>query len=246
MEELPLAEITSCTTGEEALRHLRKHHYDLLATALVLPDIDGLALCRMSRQIASCHDLPVVVSGDTDRRLLRDGLEAGVTGYFDKSNGYKAFGRFVSVFIQRNAGMVRHILFVEDSETSALVTNAMLEKYGFRVLRVKTAEDAISHLTTDKTDTRMPFDLVITDFFLQGKMNGGDLLYAIRVTLHLSQQVLPVLVLTSNTDEQTRTAVFHAGANGFASKPIMEEELLTHVRSLLPKHGHNTLGQDQP
>ncbi|MDH5777322.1 MAG: response regulator [Gammaproteobacteria bacterium] len=245
-EEIPHVEVTSCETGAEAKKLLKDGHYDLLTTALMLPDIDGLALCRTIRQSDDYHYLPViVVSGDADSRLLREGFDAGVTDYFDKSKGYQQFGSFVRSFIQRHAGLVGQILFVEDSATAAAVTCKILEKHGLSVLHVKTAEEAMSYLAGHDDESQpSPFDLVITDFYLQGKMTGGDLLYAVRVTLHLSQQELPVLVFTSNDDEQTQVEVFHAGANDFVPKPIIEEILLARVRSLLLiKHQYDALKQ---
>lgn len=245
-EEIPNVEISTCESGSETLKRLKESHYDLLTTALMLPDIDGLALCRHIRQSDDYHYLPViVVSGDADSRLLREGFEAGVTDYFDKSKGYKAFGAFIHAFIQRHAGLAGQILFVEDSATAAAVTGKILEKHGLKVLQVKTAEEAMSYLAAmEENQDPIPFDMVITDFFLQGNMTGGDLLYAIRVTLHLSQQELPILVLTSNSEEQTQVEVFHAGANDFVPKPILEEILLARVRSLLLiKHQYDALKQ---
>jgi two-component system cell cycle response regulator len=84
--------------------------------------------------------------------------------------------------------------------------------------------------------------MVITDFYLEGKLTGGDLLHAIRTRLHLSQQELPVLVLTGSDDKQKQVEVFHAGGNDFVGKPIIEEVLIARVRSLLLiKHQYDAL-----
>ena len=75
-------------------------------------------------------------------------------------------------------------------------------------------------------------------------MTGGDLLHAIRAKFHYSQQELPVLVLTSADDEETQVEIFHAGANDFVAKPIVEEILLARVRALLLiKHQYDALKQ---
>ena len=246
LEELPHVEVTAVETSKEALAKLTQTHFDLLSTALMLPDMDGLALCRQVRKTDELNYLPViVVSGDADTRLLREGFAAGVTDYFDKSNGYKAFGSFVRTFIQRHSGMVGQVLFVEDSATSAAVTVNILQQQGLKVLHVDNAEEAMSYIAGSGEDnTTIPIDLVITDFYLEGKMTGGDLLYAIRATLQLSQQELPVLVLTGNDDQQTQVEVFHAGANDFVPKPIVEEILIARVRALLLiKHQHDALKQ---
>ena len=106
------------------------------------------------------------------------------------------------------------------------------------------SEEALHLLEAQDEDgkKRDEFDLVITDFFLEGDMTGGDLLHAIRAKMHLSQQECPVLVLTSNDDQQTQVEVFHAGANDFVTKPIVEEVMIARVRALLLiKHQYDAL-----
>lgn len=244
-DEVSNAEVFMCATGAEVIDLLQHGKYDLISTALMLPDMDGLELSRQVRQSRSHSYIPIiVVSGDADKRLLREGFEAGVTDYFDKSQGYKAFGSFIRSFIQRHSGLMGHILFVEDSATAAAMIQKILEKHGLKVTHVIAAEEAMRLLDTadDRTNPLDEYDLVITDFYLIGEMTGGDLLHAIRAKLHLSQQEMPVLVLTSTEDKQTQVEAFHAGANDFVTKPIIEEVLIARVRSLLLiKHQYNAL-----
>jgi two-component system cell cycle response regulator len=243
-EELANTEVISAASGEEALARLEEGKFDLVTTALLLSDMDGLTLSRSIRDSHSNHYTPViVVSGDADARLLREGFEAGVTDYFDKSNGYKAFGAFIKSFIQRNSGLSGHVLFVEDSRTSAAVTCKMLEKHGLTYTHTNSAEEAYQLLAEQRDNpdaTR--FDMVITDFYTVGSMTGGDLLHAIRAKFHYSQQELPVLVLTSTDTQDTQVEIFHAGANDFVAKPIIEQILLARVRALLLiKHQYDAL-----
>ncbi len=248
LSEIPNAEVIACENAKEALEQLEQGRFELITTALMLPDQDGLTLCRAIRNSRSHHYTPViVVSGDADSRLLREGFEAGVTDYFDKSKGYKAFGAFIRSFIQRNTGMMGSILFAEDSATAATVISKTLERHGLKVTHVTNAEAALHKLEEAEqqgNDVANTYDLVITDFYLQGKMTGGDLLHAIRARLHHSQQEMPVLVLTSNDDQNTQVEVFHAGANDFVTKPIVEEILLARVRALLLiRHQYTALKQ---
>lgn len=243
IQELPHTEVTGCASGAAALATMDKQKFDLITTALLLPDMDGLSLSRSIRKSKVHSYTPVIiVSGDADSRLLREGFEAGVTDYFDKSRGYKAFGSFIRSFIQRNSGLIGSILFVEDSKTAAAVTMKLLEKQGLKVAHVTTAEDALETLQNNERDGENEFDLVITDFYLTGKLTGGDLLHAIRAKLHHSQQELPVLVLTSTDDEKTQVEVFQAGANDFVKKPVIEQVMLSRVRALLLiKHQYDAL-----
>ena len=246
-EEIEHVEVDSCKGGEEAIQKFEKNNYDLITTALMLPDIDGLALCRNIRNSNKHKYTPViVVSGDADERLLQEGFKAGVTDYFDKSNGYKAFGAFIKSFIQRNSSLVGHVLFIEDSKTAAAVICKIMEKHGLKVTHTDSAEQAMQLLEKqhNSENTITPFDLVITDFYLKGELTGGDLLYAIRTRFHYSQQELPVLVITGNDDQKTQVEVFHAGGNDFVTKPILEEVIMARIRLLLLiRHQFETLKQ---
>jgi len=236
-EEMPETELITCGTVQEACAWLERSQFDLITTALMLPDKDGLELSRYVRASSHHHYTPtIVVSGDADSRLLREGFAAGVTDYFDKSLGYRAFADFIKGFMQRNSGLVGRILYVEDSQLSATVLLRLTERHGLQVVHTTHAEEALQLLReTARAGPREDeaFDMVITDFFLEGRMTGGDLLHAIRAKFHYSQQEMPVLVLTGSESGAKQAEVFHAGANDFVAKPIVEEVLMARIHSLL-------------
>lgn len=235
--EMDNTRITTCGSAAEALENLDHDHFDLITTALMLPDRDGLELGRAVRNSQSHHYTPViVVSGDADSRLLREGFGAGVTDYFDKSLGYQPFVQFIQSFVRRNSGLVGHVLYVEDSRTAAMVTRNIMQRHGLKITHVTSAEEALARLEqlhTGEAQERPGFDIVVTDFYLKGKMTGGDLLHAVRTRLHYSQQEMPVLVVTVADNEEKQARVFHAGANDFVTKPIVEEVLIARIHSLL-------------
>jgi two-component system cell cycle response regulator len=231
---MPEIHITSCASASEAMEYLEKERYSLITTALLLPDMDGLDFCRTIRRNKRHHYTPViVVSSDADQRLLHEGYNAGVTDYFDKALGFMAFGQFIKSFLKRNPDLRGRILYIEDSKTAVAATRQMMEQHGMEIVHVTSVEEALTLLDKTRNDEQNSFDLVITDFHLQGKMTGGDLLYSIRVRQHYSQQELPVLVTTGNEDTKTQVEVFHAGANDFVNKPLVEEIVMARVRSLL-------------
>ncbi|MGM0594143.1 MAG: response regulator [Pseudomonadota bacterium] len=234
------AEITACASGVEALERLSEERYDLITTALMLSDMDGLDLCRRLRATSGHHFTPlIVISGDADERLLKEGFAAGVTDYFDKSQGYPAFGKFIKAFSQRNTGLVGRVLYVEDSLTAATLTRRILERHGLKLTHITSAEEALDYLErmrrlpAERVDEEQGFDIVITDFHLQEEMTGGDLLHAIRTRYHYSRQELPVLMITGSEDMRTQVEAFHAGANDFVNKPLIEEVLMARIHSLL-------------
>lgn len=234
--EMHNTNIVTCGSGEEALAHLGIERYDLITTSLMLPDMDGLDLARQARQSDTHHYTPiVVVSGDADSRLLREGFDAGVTDYFDKSLGYHPFVEFIKTITRRTAGLVGRVLYVEDSKTAAMITRHIMEKQGLKITHTTNAEDALTLLeeAANSADVNDGFDIIVTDFFLKGKLTGGDLLHAVRTRLHYSHQEMPVLIVTLSDNAAKQAEVFHAGANDFVTKPIVEEILIARIHSLL-------------
>lgn len=239
-DEITNVIVDTCKNGDEACKQLLVNTYHLICTALMLPDIDGLALCRKIRSSGKYkYTAIIVISSDADERLQQEGYKAGVTDYFDKSGGLKAFAHFIQPYVQQSPSLSGHVLFIEDSKTAAIIIRKLLEKYGLKVTHTDSAEHAIDLLEEQHLINRHneeSFDLVITDFHLKGKLTGGDLLYAIRSRFHYTQQELPVLVVTGNDDTKTQVKVFHAGGNDFVTKPIVEEILVARVRLLVMIH----------
>ncbi len=235
--------VSTFGSGAEALEASDSEHYNLVTTSLLLSDMDGLDLCRQMRSTRTHHFTPVIViSGDANERLLKEGFSAGVTDYFDKSQGYPEFGKFIKKFCQRNRGLVGRVLYIEDSRTAAAMTTPILERHGLKWTHVLSAEEGLELLVQMHRGEGEPFDIVVTDHYLKGEMTGGDLLHALRTRLHFTQQQLPVLMITGNDDVRTQVEAFHAGANDFVTKPLIEEVLMARIRSLLMiKHQYDAL-----
>ncbi len=248
-KEMPNGYIVTCGSAEEALEYLYREKFDLITTSLLLPGLDGLDLCHEIRKSDKQHLTPViVVSSDADTRLLREGFSAGVTDYFNKSLGYKRLVEFIKDVAQRHAGLVGKILYVEDSLSTAQTTQTLMEKHGLYITHLTSAEEALQLLKATKgtpADEKSgveEFDVVFADFFLAGQMTGGDLLYAIRTQLHYSRQEMPVLIITIEDNQKCQAEIFHAGANDFITKPVIEEVLIARIKSLLlVKHQYKVL-----
>lgn len=237
------AEVSTWEQAGPALLALADYRYNLVITARNLSDMDGLEFCRRMRATEAHHFTPIVVFTEgADEQLLKEGFSAGVTNYFDKSQGYPAFGNFIKVFSQRHRGMVGNVLYIEDSRTAATMAMRLFERHGLKVSHVESAEEGLELLQRVREGEGERFDIVITDLHLKGEMSGKDLLRELRGRLQYSQQELPVLMITGNDDVRTQVDAFHAGANDFVTKPLVEEVVMARVRSLLTiKHQHDAL-----
>ncbi|MEW6352759.1 MAG: response regulator [Pseudomonadota bacterium] len=232
--EMADAVVTACASAQQALSYLESGRYDLITTSLTLPDMDGLDLCRHIRRSAThCFTPVIVVASDANERLLREGYAAGVTDYFDRSHGYADLVEFIKALSLRKLGQVGKILYVEDSPTAAEITRRIMEKQGLEVLHMPSAQEALGYLQRASPEEARQFDIVVTDFFLQGGMNGADLLRALRLTHHYSHHELPVLVTTADNSERRHLEVLQAGGNDVVTKPIVEEIFIARLHSLL-------------
>jgi two-component system alkaline phosphatase synthesis response regulator PhoP len=78
-------EVDAVSRGSEALKMLDENSYDLMVLDLIMPEMDGLELCKKIRAREECRETPIVFltakSRDEDRA---DGLEAGANLFLSK------------------------------------------------------------------------------------------------------------------------------------------------------------------
>lgn len=226
-------EVTPVGNAREALARLKQERFDLITTALALPDLDGLELTRAIRTLPNHAATPViVVSGDAAERLQAEGDEAGVTDYFDKSRGLKHLVDFIQDALPE-ASSQKRVLYVEDSMTAAMAVRRILDRLGLDVVHIMSAEEALEHL--ERTGGGPGgFDVVISDLFLKGRMSGTDLVRQIRHTLEYTPKELPVLMITvEGGSKEDYRKLLASGANDYVTKPLTEPLFVSRLKSLL-------------
>ncbi len=114
------------------------------------------------------------------------------------------------------------ILAVDDSETMQNMVRQTLETGGFRVILAKDGADGLEKFRANKIDA------VVTDLNMP-VMDGLTLTSEIR---KLDADV-PILTLTTESDEDVKVRGSSAGANGWVVKPFRPAQFLDIVRQLL-------------
>lgn len=76
--------------GFVALEKIEAHEPDLVILDVMMPGMDGLAVCRKLRSQAKTSSLPVIMlSAKTTPSAIQDGLDAGANKYLTKPVGFK-------------------------------------------------------------------------------------------------------------------------------------------------------------
>ncbi len=77
--------VVDLASGEEALAYLGKHSVDLVVLDIMLPEMDGLAVCRHIRSDTKWQSLPVImVTAKAEEAEVVVGLELGADDYLCK------------------------------------------------------------------------------------------------------------------------------------------------------------------
>lgn len=74
--------VDTATDGKEAYNKILANTYDLIVLDLMLPEIDGLEVCRMVRESSMIPIIILTAKGDDSSKLL--GLEYGADDYLTK------------------------------------------------------------------------------------------------------------------------------------------------------------------
>lgn len=234
-KRLPELQVESSPSAAQALERLTSDRFDLISTALVLPDEDGLAFVRQVRELGNHHWTPIiVVSGDSDQRSHSEGFGAGVTAFFDKSEGLNALVEFIHTYLDRVGRPVARVLYVEDSPTAAMQVRQTLELDNLDVVHLMSAEEALDVLKQSGIHPPEGFDILVTDILLKGRMSGSDLVRTIRHELRYSAEEFPALMVTvegSTEDEYQR--LLASGGNAIVTKPLNIKAFLAQINTLV-------------
>ena len=113
------------------------------------------------------------------------------------------------------------VLVVEDEVNIANVVRIALERDGYRVIAVRTGEEALAELP------RHPIALIVLDLGLPG-MDGLEVCRRVRVG-----SSLPIIMLTARDEEADRVAGLELGADDYVPKPFSPRELAARVKAVL-------------
>ncbi len=123
-----------------------------------------------------------------------------------------------------------NVLVVDDSATMRRMVMASL-----RPLREAQFREAASGLEAIEKLVAAAADLIVLDLNMPD-MHGLEVVAFVRK--HATFKNIPIIVLTTRGDDESRTAALAAGATQYMTKPFTPDELAASARSLLFGHVH--------
>ena len=118
------------------------------------------------------------------------------------------------------------VFIVDDSATILMSMEAILHKAGLTVAKAASGEEAMVKLLGGFKP-----NLIITDIHMPG-MSGIDLIRKIRSMSGF--QFVPILVITTESQQAKRDEARAAKATGWLVKPVQAEDLLKVIKQILP------------
>ena len=121
------------------------------------------------------------------------------------------------------------ILLVEDNDLNIEIANELLCSSGFNVICATNGQEALNTVINSKTGD---IDLILMDIQMP-IMNGYETTKNIRKLDDAYKANIPIIAMTANAFSDDRDAAFEVGMNGFISKPIDINEVLTTIDKIL-------------
>ncbi len=218
--------------GKDALNGFKQNQdLDLIICDVEMPVMNGFEFLGMRRRDSALSQVPTFMltsrSGAKHRNLA---MQLGADGYFTKPYVEQEFIREVQQILADNSRFSQHnpngaiaiksktILIIDDSSALRRTLALSLEQRGYRVLQGRDGSEGLQQLH-DNLQT----DLVICDVEMPN-VNGFEFLTTRRNNPKLVQ--IPVVMLTSRNSDKHRALATSLGADGFFTKPYVEDKFL--------------------
>ncbi len=228
--------VLESTSAREALDALDAEVPDLVISSLYLPDMTGAELVQHMRESQGHADTPfLLISSETRFPFLEAVRQAGVVGILPKPFSDAQLCTALAATLDLLSEAPEHggeledqalrVLVVDDSPFSSRHIARVLASLG--ITRVDQAQDGLQAL--DLIESRL-YDFVVTDYNMP-RMDGRELIEHIRQDS--SQSSLPILMVTSEANENRLAAVQQSGVSAICDKPFEPAMVRKLVRRII-------------
>lgn len=247
--------IATAGNGAEALRMLQSRRVDIVLSDWNMPVMTGLELLKAVRSDPKLQHLPfIMITAEAERQRIEEAIACGVSDLLVKpytsqrlvTHVEKALTVPFPIRLPAGGGTIpsraptattgatlptayaepEHLtMLVVDDMADNLLLLSQLFKDEYRVRIAHTGEKALEICQSND-----PPDLVLLDIMMPG-MDGFEV--ARRMREHPTSEAIPVIFVTSMTDDDARLKALGLGAVDFVTKPINPEILKPRVRNFM-------------
>jgi diguanylate cyclase (GGDEF)-like protein len=220
--------VSGSTNGKEALTFLASNRPDAILLDVSLPEMQGHALTQRIRQDPLTQDIPILfLSAESELidivEAIRNGADDVLIKPFDKKMLLDKIDNLVAEARPRHL----RVAMVDDDPDLHKIIEFELSKTGYHV---HVLEDPAK--TLEMLSEVMP-DLLLLDFDMPN-LNGVEVCRAIRTDTRF--RALPIVFLSSRSDEETTVAGLRAGADDYIPKPFRPLELVARIQARVQRN----------
>ena len=201
-----------------------------------LPDMNGIEVTRQIRSLGD--DTPIIILTAYDWSDIEvEARAAGVTAFCAKpmfmsdirdtlmtAIGQKQAEAETAILPAAGSDFRgKCILLVEDNELNSEIAVEILNEYGFLVDTAENGAEAVEKVKNSKPGN---YDLVLMDVQMP-VMDGYEATKQIRALDNPALAGITILAMTANAFDEDKKKALECGMDGFLSKPIVIEELIS-------------------
>ena len=250
-------EVRQASDAMHALVMIHKDPPDLIIMDVSMPAGDGLSACRMLASDSRLQQIPVIIlTGQSDEHIREQVGAMGAHYVLKSPDCWQEIKPLLSRLLKLEPqpdpepavdetparGMQKtrppdeppcapdrpRVLVVDDDPSVTDVLRIRLESSNYRVICAHAGTAAYWAAMEQKPDI-ITLDIGLPD------LDGADLLKKLKA--HPATQGIPVIVLTGNTDRNTKKELLDLGAAAFLTKPFRSSDLLDEIDNILAAAG---------
>lgn len=223
LEALGIRATKHFTTASEALAAMKQARPDVVVSALYLPDMSGTELIATMRQDRDLEQVAfLLVSSETRPQALEPVRQSGVCGILPKPFTREQLQAALATtmdYLSHDSNFAAtldaeglKVLLVDDSPSARKFMRRVLENLGINnFIECENGREAVSAMAETM------IDLVVTDYNMP-EMDGQALVNYIRQQSW--QNSVPILMVTSESNEGRLAAIEESGVSGICDKPF--------------------------
>ncbi|MCX7875368.1 MAG: response regulator [Melioribacteraceae bacterium] len=217
---------------DSAKKIILQNQLDIFIIDLSLPDGSGFEILELLKNL-NYKALKIILTNYPYEQFRTKAVELGADYFFDKSTEFSLLLEVVSSHIQNKSLSHKNdvekkmfeVLVVDDSTIlRKMVISSLKDIANLSFQEASSGLEAIEQLALKS------FNIVILDLNMPD-IHGMEVLKFIRS--HEMYKNLPVIILTTRSDDDSKNAAYQSGATLYMNKPFLPNELKNNVEKIL-------------